>query len=95
MDERGMIERKCASEMWKIQEWREDEDGLCAVVGRAEVLEDDEEAGLYSGDAGELTVSVVGAEEYGNQRAHVGFTPDEYDGDGAVEVRDLGTIELL
>lgn len=94
MDERAMIERRLQSEGWTAKEWREDDlDGLLAVVGRAQVLEDNEDVGLYEGDEGELALSVVGAEKYGNQHVHVGFMAEGYD--SYVEVRDATAVELL
>lgn len=94
MDERVMIERRCQSEMWTIDEWREDEDGLLAVIGRAMMLEDaDPEMGPFEGEEGEMTVSVVGAEKHGNQRIHIGFMADGTS--EPIEVRDPYLLDRI
>lgn len=93
MTDRERIEKRCVSEGLRILDWRDDPgDGLTASLGRFEVVTDEyDDDGLYSGDVGKLEASVVGAAQYGNQRVHFGFTPD--DSDGATEVTDLSAVE--
>lgn len=94
MEEREIIKARCDSDGFVIREWRTNEDDETeAVVGRFVVIEDDEDMGLYEGDEGELVVSVVGAEEYNNQRAHFGLLVD--DTDCPIEVRDVFNIEAI
>lgn len=74
---RQLIEAQLASDGLVPAEWRTDEDGdLEAVLGRWRVTDEDEDKGLYEGDEGTLTVSVVGAAEYNNEQVKYYFTPE-------------------
>lgn len=92
--ERVMLDQALAN-MFTVERWAEDgEDGLTAHInGTFTVLDDDDEAGLCSGDSGKLSACVVGTAEYGNQRVMFWFVNADYDyGDGN-EVRDLSTLD--
>jgi hypothetical protein len=95
MEDRERIEAHCSQHGLKIDGWKEDdENGLTAQLGRWEVVTDEyDDDGLYAGDEGNLTASVVGGAKYGNQRVHVGFTPDE--SDGAIEVHDISALDPI
>jgi hypothetical protein len=93
-DERVMIERFAKSEGLPISSWdAEHENGLTAKLGRARVVEDDEDHGLYGGDEGELEACVVGSEENRNQRVSLGLIIDGYD--EASDVPDISAVEPI
>jgi hypothetical protein len=92
MEDRERIEKACQEHGLTIREWKTGDDGGdIAVLGRFEVIEDDEDAGLYSGDEGELSAEVVGAAQYGNQRVCFSFMAEGYDEGN--EVRDLYVLD--
>lgn len=74
--------------------WSE-EDGRPVVTldGQWEVLADDEDRGLYEGDPGRVSATVVGATEYNNVRAIITFTPDANDPGTGVEVIPFDDVE--
>jgi hypothetical protein len=76
---RELIER--AAKVWgfNIDGWDENEDGPYADLGRATVIEDDDDRGLFAGDAGSLILGVVGSPRFGNERPAFFFTPDGMD----------------
>lgn len=92
-----MIESHIQSTGYTVQEWRNDEDysvpRAVAYIGRFEIIEDDEDNGLYSGDEGDLTATVVGAAEYQNERVAFSFTPDGYD--TGTDVPDLSLVDPI
>lgn len=71
-------------------EWRDGDDGTEALLGRYAAFEDDDSAGLYEGDEGELSAYVVGAQRYHNERVMFGLQVDGTD--CAIEV-SLDTVE--
>lgn len=87
MEPRERIEQACQAQGLTIQGWHDDPDqGPTAELGRWEVNNEDEAAGLFEGTAGKLEACVVGAAQYHNERVHFGFVEDGTD--GAVEVSD-------
>lgn len=94
----AMIERRCASFGFTIQGWYTDpdDDRIAADLGQAQVIEDDENTGMYVGDQGKLTASVVGAEQYGNERVSFMFTNNDFEPGNGNEVSDpLEYLELI
>lgn len=76
-----------------IKRWAIDEDGdIFAGLGRATVQADDERRGLFKGDVGELQVSMVGSETYGNRRIHLGLLNEDVE--SVYEVPSLDLVEL-
>ena len=49
------------------------------ALGRWRVVEDDEDRSLFADDEGELYVTVVGAQHYGNEHVAFYFKPDDFD----------------
>jgi hypothetical protein len=91
-----IIRDRCDEYGLTIDGWRPDEDGeddgrRIAVLGRWTATEDGPTGMYFAGDAGELTCSLVGAEEYGNLRAAFYFRPD--DTEMGEEVADPGELE--
>lgn len=97
MEDRERIEQALKARGWVVEKWREaGADGrLEAVVnpGRFVVIEADDSNGLYEGDEGELSATVVGAERFGNQRVAFTFTPDDYEPGEGNEVSDLSLLD--
>lgn len=97
-EQRDIIES--ALRMWGYSAeswWKNDPDNggrLKAIVGDAEVVEDDEDHGLYVGDAGKLTCCVVGGREYGNVHAQFYFEADDREG-GEQVTPDGSVVELV
>lgn len=87
-----LIIETCEEEGLPIREWREMEDGPEAVLGRARVIEDDEEEGVFVGEEGELTCCTVGAASLGNLRPS--FALYIKDRSGPVEV-PIENVELI
>lgn len=78
----------------KVDEWREDPDGIKALFGEWKVTEEDEDEGLYEGDKGTLSASVVGARKHGNEHVAFYFTPEDWDEDsGGIRVTPFDNVE--
>lgn len=95
MTDKEMIEARAEQDGLAIRGWDEaHENGLTAKLGTYRVTTDDyEDDGLYSGDEGELTACIVGAEQYGNRRVSFSFTMEGYDEGN--EVRDLYALDRV
>lgn len=87
-----IIEEKLKHEMLAVDRFVDGEDVREAILKHTwEVVEDDENAGLFEGDEGEVRASVVGAPEYGNERVTFSLhTEDHTDG---VECRPLDNVQ--
>lgn len=87
-----MIEKHCAQNGYTVRDWVTEDERPEAVLGRYEVVSDDyEDEGIYLGDTGTVTVAVVGAPEYHNQRVILTFTADGVD--GGEEINDLSALD--
>lgn len=94
--ERAMIERRLASEGihpeekdWSISE---DDHRPEVALGRAEVVEEDEDKGLYSGDQGVVTACCVGAADLGNLHVAYYFTSDDHDSGESVSLDQVNWL---
>lgn len=92
-----MIQDACDKQAVPIKSWGQDEDYAeprpQAILGRASAITEDEDRGLYEGCEGELTASVVGAPEHGNERVYFGFMEDG--SDCPIEVEPNLEVELI
>jgi hypothetical protein len=88
--EKKMIEAGVIAQGLSVKEWRDDpEEGIVGVIGRFRAIEDDDQEGIYVDDEGDLEASVVGAQQYNNERVAFVFKADGMDG---AEVRNLGAL---
>ena len=80
MTEREMIEAAVNGQGFSVKSWVEDpDDGITGVLGRFQVIDEDEDRGIYDGDEGEVRACVVGSEKYRNQRVYFSFMTDGTD----------------
>lgn len=90
-----MIETACKAQGLTIDGWQQDDDYAEprpeAVLGEWSVVDDDESRGMYAGDTGTLTASVVGGVQYHNEQVKFFFTPEGMD--GGEEVNPLDELE--
>lgn len=89
---RRLIEERLRSDGLHPDEWRNDEDGqIEAVLGKWRVTDEDEDKGLYEGEEGTLTASVVGAPEHGNEQVkyHICLEDQEV----GIECRPFENVE--
>lgn len=81
---RAMLERALArhgleAESWIDRDADNDNRPTARISGRWNVVDDIEHEGLYEGDEGTLTATVVGAAEHGNEHVAFYFTLDGAD----------------
>jgi len=90
-----MIQEELDLQMLAIQGWRlgEGDEPEALLKGRWVVIEEDEDAGLFGGDEGTVTASVVGSPKYGNERVFLGFTADGTE--SPVECRLFENVDVL
>lgn len=77
----------------QVDEWVEEPDGVKALFGEWEVIDEDEDEGLGEGERGTLTASVVGARQHGNEHVAFYFTPEGTD--GGIRVTPYDNVEYV
>lgn len=95
-EQRRLIERALTTWGLNAESWENDPDNgdrLKATIGDAEVHTDDEDHGLFEGDSGKMTASVVGGLEYGNLR--VAFYFEDSVREGGEEITPDGSVVEL
>jgi hypothetical protein len=94
MTDRERIEQALAREGLTADDWKDDpDDGLTAVIGRYRCVDDDERSYAFSEDEGVMSASVVGAEQYHNQRVAFAFLADGTD--AAMEIAGFEYYEPI
>lgn len=87
-----LIGSRLDSEGYPVKEWRTHDGEFEGVIGRAIVIEEHEDGGIYIDATGLVTASVVGAAKFGNERVAFHMYEDGYDGPN--ELPDLSYVEF-